>query len=136
LGPNQAKEIGVAALIGMQRSLSNSEHPFEQVVGTLFLAGLLNERLARLTDQQIGQLVSDFVSNQLGILDPEMTICEHAALRLFRSSGGNFATKHTQAEGPRDSCPNCGNEMLLHYGIDEPDFLECALLACGYREPA
>jgi len=133
LEPNQA---GVAALIGMQRSLSKSEHPFEQVVGTLFLAGLLNERLARLTDQQIGQLVSDFVSNQVGILDPEMTICEHAALRLFRSSGGTFATRHTEAEGPRASCPNCGNEMLLHYGIDEPDYQECTLLHCGYRELA
>jgi len=29
--------------------------------------------------------------------------------------------------------PAGGNEMLLHYGIDEPDFFECVLLKCGHK---
>jgi hypothetical protein len=26
--------------------------------------------------------------------------------------------------------------MILHIGIDEPDFFECVLLKCGHRKPA
>ena len=34
--------------------LSASKNPFERVVGTLCVAGLLKERLAVLTDEQLG----------------------------------------------------------------------------------
>jgi hypothetical protein len=132
LEPNQA-DIGVAALIEMQRRLLNSERPFARVVGTLFVAGLLKERLARLTDRQVGQLMLDLVWNQLGVLDPEMTICQHATQRLFRSSGGNLTAEEIEMQEQRPACPMCGSEMVHNFGIDEPDYLECALLDCGLR---
>jgi len=123
----------VSDLIEAQRMLSNSDQRFERVVGTLFFAGILKERLALLTDKQIGQLVSDFVSNQLGFLDPAMTICEQAAQRLFRSSGGDFTADDIEREQP--SCPKCGSAMIHNFGIDEPDFWACDFSGCGYREP-
>jgi len=128
------EKLRVTDLIEAQRILSNSQQRFERVVGTLFFAGILKERLALLTDKQVGQLVSDVVSNQLGLLDPEMTICEHAAQRLFRSSGGDFTAEDIEREQP--SCPKCGSEVIHNFGIDEPDFFECIVLHCGHREPA
>ena len=121
----------VCDLIEIQRMLANAEHPFERLVGTLFVAGMLDMRLAKLTDRQIGQLMFDHFRNRLGILLPETTICDHATRRLFRSTNGNFAAEEMEKQRQRTTCPKCGNEMLLHYGIDEPDFLECVLLNCA-----
>lgn len=118
-------------LIEAQRILSNSEQRFERVVGTLFLAGMLKERLARLTDRQVGQLMFDFVWNQLSVLDPEMTICQHATQRLFRSAGGNFTAEDIEREQP--SCPKCGSGMIHNFGIDGPNFWACDFLGCEYR---
>jgi hypothetical protein len=36
----------------------------------------------------------------------------------------------------RPPCPVCGNDMLFHYGVDEPDFFECSSLGCEHREYA
>jgi len=132
LAPEQ--EITVCDLIEIQRMLADSENPFERLVGRLFVAGMLDIRLAQLTDHQVGQLMFDHFRNHLGILLPETTICDHATQRLFRSTNGNFTTEDIEKQRQRTACPKCGNEMLLHYGIDEPDFLECALLNCGYKE--
>ncbi len=65
----------------MQRRLANSEKLFERLVGTLWAAGMLDERLAQLTDRQIGQLMFDAVADQLSILRPETMIwrSSHAA---------------------------------------------------------
>lgn len=84
------KEFGVHALIEAQRKLMNSTHPFEQVVGTLWVAGTLKRRLARLTDWQIGQLLWDHVLDELPLLGPGAAICEHAIRRLLRSEGGSW----------------------------------------------
>ena len=132
MGQTPEQEITVCDLIEIQRMLADSENPFERLVGTLFVAGALDIRLAKLTDRQIGQLMFDHFRNHLGILLPETTICEHATRRLFRSAGGNLTTQDIEKQ--RLACPRCGNEMLLHYGIDEPDFLECVLLNCGHKE--
>jgi hypothetical protein len=129
----QPEDISAASLIEMQRRLSNSKRPFERVVGTLFLAGILKERLARLTDRQVGQLMLDLVWNQLGLLDPEMTICQHATQRLFRSTGGNLTAEEIERQEQRPACPMCGSEMIHNFGIDEPDYVECARLDCGLR---
>src|SRR5438309_11385538 len=112
--------------------LAGYEISFERLVGTLFVAGTLDIRLAKLTDRQIGQLMFDHFRNHLGILLPETTICEHATRRLFRSAGGSLTTEEMEKQRQRPACPRCGNEMLLHYGIDEPDFLECDSLNCRH----
>jgi len=134
LGQAPEHEITVCDLIEIQRMLADSENAFERLVGTLFVAGTLDIRLAQLKDRQIGQLMFDHFRNHLGILLPETTICDHATQRLFRSTNGNFTEEEMEKRRQRPACPQCGNEMLLHYGIDEPDFLECILLKCRHKE--
>lgn len=79
-------EISVQDLIEAQHKLSASANPFERVVGSLFAAGLLKERLSALKDHEIGQLMFDYVWNDMNIFGPEMTICEVATERLLDSS--------------------------------------------------
>jgi hypothetical protein len=123
----------VASLIEEQRRLSNSQQPFERMVGSFLLADMLNHRLAALSDRQIGQLLADLVWDRLELFSPEVVICEHATQRLFRSFGGGFTVEDIEKQ-KHGACPRCGNEMLLHFGIDEPDFYECPVLACGHKE--
>ena len=79
-------EIGVERLIQEQRRLGHSEHRFERVVGSLFVAGLLQERLSALADHELGELMVDHVWNDMNVLSPEMTICQVATERLLESS--------------------------------------------------
>ena len=136
LGQNSEEDVTVCALIELQRRLAHSKNAFERLVGTLLAAGLLDERLSCLTDRQIGQLMFDHFGNDIGVLQPEMTISQHATRRLFRSAGGKLTTEDIEKQWHRTGCPKCGNEMLRHYGIDERDFWECVLLKCGHKETA
>jgi hypothetical protein len=92
----------------------------KRLAGALLIPAVLAERLAGLADRQVGQLLLDEVWPRLG-LGPECTICLQAADRL----------RGSLKKSP--GCPKCGSEMIRHIGIDEPDFLECALLDCGLR---
>jgi len=117
--------MNVRELIKKQRELVASGNPMKRLAGALLIPAVLAERLHRLRDRQIGQLLLDEVWPGLSPLAPESTICLHAADRLRGSP-----------KEKRPTCPKCGNEMTLHCGIDEPDFLECVRLSCGHREPA
>ena len=129
---NTNDEKPVRRLIDLQRRLLQSKSPFVRRVGTLLAAGALDRHLAELSDKQIGQLLRDDVGNDLGILQPEATICNQATRRLFRSELGSL-----EDELPlRPPCPLCGNDMLFQHGIDEPDFFECTCLSCGHKEYA
>ena len=134
MGQAPEQEITLCDLIEIQRMLAESQNPFERLVGALFVAGMLDMHLAQLTDRQIGQLMFDYFGHGLGMLQPEMTICHHATRRLFRSAGGSLTTEDIETQRQRTACPRCGNEMVPHVGIDEPDFLECAFLNCGHKE--
>ena len=134
MGQDSEEDVTVCGLIEIQHMLANSENPFKRLVGVLWAAGMLEERLAQLTDHQVGQLMFDRFGHGLGILQPEMTISQHATRRLFRSAGGSLTTEDFEKQRQCRACPKCGNQMLLHYGIDEPDFLECVLLRCGQKE--
>lgn len=131
--PNQ--DVTIRELIECQRRLARSRNIFEQVVHTLYRARGLGKRLAELTDRQIGQLLFDVVGDRLTISGPETTICQQATLRLFRSSAGQLTTSDVENSKQRTVCPRCGNDMLLVFGIDEPDYQECVLVACGLRIP-
>ena len=129
---NTNDEKPVRRLIDLQRRLLQSKSPFVRRIGTLLAAGALDRHLAELTDTQIGQLIFDEVGNDLGVLQPEAIICHQATRRLFRSEHGSLVE-----EPPlRPPCPVCGNDMLFHYGIDEPDFFECSSLGCEHKEYA
>src|SRR5438552_7641153 len=71
LGQTPEQEITVCDLIEIQRILACSKNPFERLVGALLVAGMLDVRLAQLTDRQIGRLMFDHFRNYLGILLPD-----------------------------------------------------------------
>jgi len=129
------RDMTIRELIERQRRFARSGDIFEQVVDTLYQAGVLGKRLAELTDRQIGQLLFDVVGDRLTISGPETTICQQAMLRLFRSPAGRLTTSDVENSKQRTVCPRCGNDMLLVLGIDEPDYRECILVACGLRIP-
>jgi hypothetical protein len=81
-----AESMSIEGLIGLQRRLSASKNPFDRVIGTLCVAGLLKERFAVLTDAAVGQLMLDYVWNELNLLEPESVIVEIASERLLHSS--------------------------------------------------
>ena len=131
--PPTEEARSVRGLIELQRRLCQSKSPFVRRVGLLITAGALDQYLDALSDRQVGQLMADEVGRDLGIVQPEASICRQATQRLFRSTNGCF-TKEPSACSERPSCPKCGNEMLLHYGIGESDFYQCIFLGCDYRE--
>ena len=129
------QDVTIRELIERQRRLARSRDIFEKVVVTLYRASVLGKRLAELTDREIGQLLVDVVGDRLTISGPETTICQQATLRLFRSPAGRLTTIDVENSKQRTVCPRCANDMLLVLGIDEPDYRECVLVACGLRIP-
>ena len=128
--------LDVHGLIQAQRMLAESKHPYVQVVGTLWVAGTLKERLARLADRQVGQLLWDHVLDELTLFGPDATICEHAVQRLMRSEGGSWEERDNSLIDPATPpCPACDAETIYHIGIDEPDFLLCVRADCQHKEP-
>ncbi len=113
----------IRELIDEQRRRLGSGKPVERFAAAMLIPAVLAEQLAGMADRQIGQLLLDEVWPGLSPLAPESTICLHAVDRLRGS--------------PKEkcpSCPECGSEMILHIGINEPDFLECSsVLRCGAR---
>ena len=106
------EEISVEGLIEAQRRLSASNNPFERVVGTLCVAGLLKQRLAALPDEALAQLIVDYVWNDMNVFSPELTICEAATERL-RESTIAIASKAARVDTCETSlvCPRCGAEF-------------------------
>jgi hypothetical protein len=72
------QEPTVRGLIELQRRLVNSKNPFIRRIGTLLAAGALDRHLDALSDRQVGQLMFDHVGRDLGIVQPEATICYQA----------------------------------------------------------
>jgi len=98
------------------------------------LGGALGDRLIRLSDRQIGQLLFDFCWAELYVGGPELIIVTEAIDRLRRSTGGAVTNEEAQDNLKQQSvCPKCGNRMFLHYGIDEPDFWLCDRMACRHK---
>jgi hypothetical protein len=117
--------VTIRELIDEQRRRLGSRNTMERFAAAMLIPAVLAERLAGLADRQIGQLLLDEVWPCLSPFHPESVLCLHAADRLRGSPNEKCPV-----------CPKCGNEMLLHYGIDEPDFFECVLLKCGHRKHA
>lgn len=124
--------LPIRVLIQVQADLSGAAEPYDRVVGALFAAGVLRGRLDNLTDCQIGELVSEIIIDQLDPLAPESTLCQEAIDRLLRSHAGRF--EMMPLDEPCPGCPRCGCPMLFHYGIDEPNYLQCAGSLCRYKE--
>ena len=126
-------EPSIRNLIERLRKLGESPRPIDRLRAVV-LGGALGDRLNELSDRQIGQLLFDFCWPELYADGPELIIVTQAIDRLRRSTGGAV----TNEEAPYNLkqlpvCPKCGNEMFLHYGIDEPDFWLCDRVACRHK---
>ena len=67
---------------------------------------------------------------------PELSLVTQAIDRLRRSPGGGITLEEADERlKQRPICPEpeCGGEMYIHYGIDEPDFWLCESLSCGRK---
>ena len=129
------EDFDVYALLEAQRRFANSKRLSDRFFGPMCIAGLLRKCLAKLTDRQVGQLVSDVVADELRVLSPAMEICEHAARRLFRSGGGGWTEQDASVmDYATPPCPLCGSETIYQVGIDEPDFLLCMRAGCEHKE--
>ena len=120
-------------IIKRQRKLGESPHPIDRL-RAVAVGGALSDRLNELSDRQIGQLLFDFCWPELYLNGPELIIVTQAIDRLRRSTGGAVTNEEAQDNLKQQPvCPKCGNEMFLHYGIDEPDFWLCDYVACRHK---
>jgi hypothetical protein len=117
-------------LIERLRKLGESPRPLDRLYAVA-MDSALTDRLNELSDRQIGQLLFDFCWPELYVDGPELIIVTQAIDRLRRSTGGAVTNEETQESLKQQPvCPKCGNEMFLHYGIDEPDFWLCDCVGC------
>jgi hypothetical protein len=120
-------------LIKRQRKLGESPRPIDRLRAVV-LGGALGDRLNGLSDRQIGQLLFDFCWPELYVDGPELIVVTQAIDRLRRSTGGVITNQEAgESLKQQPVCPKCGNEMFLHYGIDEPDFWLCDRVACLHK---
>jgi hypothetical protein len=126
-------EPSIRDLIERLRKLSESLRPVDRLYAVA-VDSALTDRLDELSDRQIGQLLFDFCWTAFYLASPELTIITQAIDRLRRSTGGVITKEEAQDSlEQRSVCPKCGNEMYLHYGIDEPDFWRCDYVACRHK---
>jgi len=123
-------------LIKRQQKLGASPLLVDRLTA-MVLGGRLSGRLKGFSDRQIGQLLFDFCWAELYVDGPELSIVTQAIDRLRRSTGGAVTNEEAQDNRKQPPvCPKCGNEMFLHYGIDEPDFWLCDSVACRHKRYA
>jgi hypothetical protein len=126
-------EPSIRNLIERLRTLGESPRPLDRLYAVA-VDRALSDRLNELSDRQIGQLLFDFCWAECYVNSPELIIVTQAIDRLRRSMGGVITNEEAQENlGPQPVCPKCGNEMFLHYGIDEPDFWLCDYVACRHK---
>ncbi len=126
-------EPSIRNLIERLRKLGESPRPLDRLYAVA-VDSALSDHLNELSDHQIGQLLFDFCWAECYFNSPELTIVTQAIDRLRRSTGGAVTKEEAQESlRPQPVCPKCGNEMFLHYGIDEPDFWLCDRVACRHK---
>jgi hypothetical protein len=124
-------ELSTQDLIKRQQKLGTSPLVVDRL-HAMVLGNRLGDRLNGFSDRQIGQLVFDFCWAELYVDGPELSIVTQAMDRLRRSAGGALTNEEAEVK-QQPVCPKCGNEMFLHYGIDESDFWLCDRVACRHK---
>jgi hypothetical protein len=121
-------------LIEHLRKLGESLRPRDHLYAVA-VDSELTDRLNKLSDRQIGQLLFDLCWAECFVASPEATIVTQAVDRLRRSTGGVLTEEESQDDRKqRPVCLKCGSdEVYLHYGIDEPDFWQCAYGSCRHK---
>ena len=72
----------IRELIEEQRTLVRSSDPAERFAAALLIPGLLRERLRKLGDFQLGQVLDREVCSNLSVFAPELTVCMEVSERL------------------------------------------------------
>ncbi len=126
-------EPSIRNLIERLRKLGESPRPLDHLYAVA-VDSALSDRLNELSDRKIGQLLFEFCWAECYFNSPELSIVTQAIDRLRRSTGGAVTSEEAQGNQKQQPvCPKCGNEMFLHYGIDEPDFRLCDSVACRHK---
>ena len=126
-------ELSARDLIKRQQKLGASPLLVDRLTA-MALGGALSNRLNGFSDRQMGQLLFDFCWPECYFNSPELIIVTQAIDRLRRSTGGVITPEEAQENlRPQPVCPKCGNQMFLHYGIDEADFWLCDFVGCGHK---
>jgi hypothetical protein len=125
--------VSTRDIIRRQHTLSESSRLIDRLHAVV-LGAALRDRLNDLSDCQIGQLLFDVCWPELYVDGPELIIVTQAIDRLRRSTGGAVTNEKAQDNlKEQPVCPKCGNEMFLHYGIDEADFWLCDYASCQHK---
>jgi hypothetical protein len=130
---SEGREQTIRDIIGAQNRRLKSGNLRERAVDSLFGYCELGRRLPGLTDRQVGQLVFDFVLDDLVLVSPAMSLSMEASERLFRSSAGARTTARFNVPGQLPICPRCGEEMMRYVGLGQSDYRQCVSLKCGYK---
>lgn len=92
------------------------------------------QRLQRLSDRQVGQLMFDHVWDALKRVSLAMTIGIEATERLFRSPAGARCRNEVFNHPDKlPDCPKCGEPKMHLVGIGEPDYLLCVSKASAHK---
>ena len=84
-----SKEVKpLAFLIQEQRDAAAESTVTARVAGCLIISARLQQRLQRITNDQIGQVLIDFVWSEMDKLSPEAVITAEAICRLTGASNG------------------------------------------------
>jgi len=76
--------LTIPELMEEQRARMRSSVPAERFAAALLIPGLLRERLRKLGDLELGQVLDREVCSSLSVLAPELTVCMVVADRLCR----------------------------------------------------
>lgn len=81
-------------LIREQRNAAAEPTIAGRVAGCLILTAQLQERLLRLSNDQIGQVLFDFVGSEMDVLSPEAAVTAEAIFRLGGASDRLLPGQH------------------------------------------
>jgi len=87
--------LTIRELIEEQRRRLGSTNPAERLAAALLIPSELAQRLSKLDDREIGQLLDDEVGAKLNIFGPESTVCDAAVMRLRQRANEH---KHNPAQ--------------------------------------
>ena len=103
------------SLIDEQRNAAAEHTVAARVAGSLIISARLQELLQRLSNDQIGQVLFDFVFSGMDLLSPEAVVTAEAIVRLGGASNGLLPARHdsdsfAKSHGPEEPTKREGPE--------------------------
>ena len=111
MGTNSKEVKPLAFLIQEQRDAAAESTVTARVAGCLIISARLQQRLQRITNDQIGQVLVDFVWSEMDKLSPEAVITAEAICRLTGASNGLLPAQQ-EADSSAESYQSAGPTKL------------------------